>query len=77
MRVGVVVRCLVCGDMKKPIGRDGPSCASYCDHDCPGYRQEPYPGSLWPGETEEQFGYPVSADGTKEITPPTRRGTTR
>ena len=32
--------------------------------DCPGYRQAPYPGSLWPNETSDDFGYPVGADGT-------------
>lgn len=64
LRVGVVVRCAVCGDMKKPIGRSGPLGASYCDDDCDGYRKEPYPGSLWPGETEEEFGFPVGSHGT-------------
>ncbi len=43
--------CATCHKTKKPIGRDaaahGPS---YCDHECPGYRQEPTPGHLWPGE---------------------------
>lgn len=67
MREGVLVTCAVCGDMKKPIGRSGPLGASYCNDDCAGYRQPPYPGSLWPGETEEQFGYPVGPDGTKEV----------
>jgi rubredoxin len=37
-----------------------------CDGECNGYREEPYAGSLWPGETEEDFGYPISADGTRE-----------
>ena len=66
-RVGVLVRCAVCDDMKKPIGRSGPVGAHYCDDGCPGYRQEPRPGSLWPGESEADFGYPVSTDGTAEV----------
>lgn len=43
--------CTVCHKTKKPRGRDaavhGPS---YCDHECPGYTQEPTPGHLWLGE---------------------------
>lgn len=71
MKVGVYVSCVVCGDMKKPVGRSGPLGASYCEpewdgHGCPGYWEEPRPGSLWPNETEEEFGYPVGPDGTEE-----------
>lgn len=67
MKVGVTVLCTVCGHSKKPIGRSGPLGAYYCERDtCQGYDKEPFPGSLWPGETEEEFGYPVSAHGTKE-----------
>lgn len=66
MRVGIRVTCAVCGDMKKPIGRSGPLGAEYCTDECPGYRAEPYAGSLWPGESAEDFGYPVGADGTEE-----------
>lgn len=66
-RVGVIIRCAVCGDMKKPIGRAGPLGASYCDLDCPGYTQKPYVGSLWPGETSEEFGYPIGINGTVEV----------
>lgn len=65
MRIGIVVRCCVCGQTKKPVGRDAPMAASYCDDECRGYRQGPLPGSLWPGETEEEFGYPVSRNGTE------------
>lgn len=56
---GVAIECVVCGLRKKPIGRSAPleMANSLCDDECPGYRQEPYPGSLWPGETREQFGY--------------------
>ena len=65
--IGIRVECAVCGYMKKPIGRSGPLGAMYCDEDCQGYRQAPFVGSLWPGETSEQFGYPVSTDGTREV----------
>ena len=57
--IGVAVDCAVCGMRKKPIGRSAPleMANSMCDDDCPGYRQDPYPGQLWPGETREEFGY--------------------
>ena len=63
---GVTVRCSVCHMMKKPIGRSAPleMWGGFCDDDCPGYRLEPRPGSLWPHETELDFGYPVGDDGT-------------
>ena len=67
MRVGIVVRCSVCGSTKKPIGRSASLGAAGCDDECPGYRLAPFVGSLWPGETAEDFGYPVSDDGTIEV----------
>lgn len=67
MRVGICVQCAVCGQMKKPIGRSGPLDASYCTDECAGYRKPPFVGSLWPGESEADFGYPVSADGTRDV----------
>ena len=67
MKVGIYVTCAVCGDMKKPVGRSAPMGAGYCDDDCPGYRQAPFAGSLWPGETEVDFGYPIGSHGTKEV----------
>ena len=67
VRVGIVVRCVRCGHTKKPIGRDAPLNTYYCDDDCLGYRSEPRPGSLWPGERSDEFGYPVGTDGTVEI----------
>ena len=70
VRVGIVVECAVCGDMKKPIGRSGPLGASYCDYECSGYACQPYPGSLWPGETSTEFGYPVGPDGTAIVDDP-------
>lgn len=63
----------MCKRMKKPIGRSGPLQGGHCDDDCEGYRQAPHPGSLWPGETSDDFGYPVSEDGSVEVvetTPP-------
>ena len=54
---GVAVTCTTCGRTKKPWGRSAPLMASYCEHECPGYRQDPQPGDLWPGETREEFGY--------------------
>lgn len=57
--VGVSVTCTVCGMRKKPVGRSAPMdmANSLCDYDCPGYKQDPKPGQLWPGETKEEFGY--------------------
>ncbi len=54
--VGKAVYCQTCTRVKKPIGRDSWDIA-LCDHECPGYREEPHVGSLWPGETREEFGY--------------------
>lgn len=72
MKVGIIVKCIVCGRMKKPIGRSAGLDSSFCDDECSGYRQEPLPGSLWPGETEQAFGYPVGTDGTTETDAPVR-----
>ena len=54
------VECRACGKTKAPIGRSVPmECAiGYCGSDCWGYRADPWPGDLWPGETREEFGYP-------------------
>lgn len=72
MKVGVLVKCELCGHQKKPRGRSGPLGGYYCEpewfgHGCPGWAQEPRVGDLWPGETEADFGFPVSADGTEEV----------
>jgi hypothetical protein len=40
-----------------------------CDFECKGYDLDPKVGDLWPGETEEEFGYPVRSDGTREAVP--------
>ena len=66
MKVGVTVYCAKCGQQKKPRGRSAPIGAIYCDHDCAGYSQEPRVGDLWPGESEEDFGYPCANWGTRE-----------
>jgi hypothetical protein len=57
--VGFSVTCTFCGRRKKPVGRSAPMemANSLCDNECPGYRQDPKPGQLWPGETREEFGY--------------------
>ncbi|MEK9735744.1 MAG: hypothetical protein VW239_00310 [Candidatus Nanopelagicales bacterium] len=57
---GVRVTCGVCGHMKKPRGRSAPleMANAQCDDDCPGYRNEPHVGDLWPGEKRSDFGYP-------------------
>lgn len=67
MRRGVRVEGATCGHMKQPTGRSAALGSRYCDWECPGYRQEPRVGSLWPGETEEDFGYPCSDVGTEKM----------
>ena len=64
VRVGIRVHCDSCDRMKKPVGRSAPLGGDYCDDACACYRLPPHPGSLWPGETETAFGYPVGDDGT-------------
>ncbi len=58
--VGAAVECTVCHRTKQPRGRSAPMALRLCDSDCPGYRQGPFPGDLWPGETAEDFGYACS-----------------
>lgn len=66
-KVGAHVTCATCGDTKKPIGRSGPLGASYCTDECEGYSKPPHVGSLWPGESEAEFGYSVGNVGVVEI----------
>ena len=66
MKIGVRVTCVVCDRDKAPVGRSVPFGVSMCDHECSGYYTAPLPGSLWPGETEEVFGYPVGPNGVRE-----------
>jgi hypothetical protein len=63
--IGVAVNCNICKRTKRPVGRSAPveTSGSYCDDDCPGYRQEPLPGQLWPGESCEEFGYCYHGSG--------------
>lgn len=58
--IGKPVYCQVCNLRKPPRGRSVPDeiANSLCDRECPGYAQSPHPGDLWPGETDEDFGYP-------------------
>lgn len=65
MKIGKAVYCQACGMRKTPIGRSPPLglANSLCGHECEGYRKEPRPGSLWPGESEEEFGYPAGNYG--------------
>lgn len=69
MKRGISVYCVVCKRRKAPIGRSVPYeiYGAYCERECAGYDIEPFVGSLWPGETEAEFGYPVGKDGTEEI----------
>lgn len=69
MKTGIAGYCAYCGLRKKPIGRSAPmAMANYlCDFGCQGYHQDPLPGSLWPGETEEEFGFPVGTDGVVDL----------
>ncbi len=39
---------------------------AWCNFECEGYSDDPRPGDLWPGESEKEFGYPVTSDATKE-----------
>ena len=67
-KVGVRVECATCGLTKKPVGRDAPMAVAnaYCDHECSGCYDDPQVGSLWPGESEYDFGYQVGDAGTEE-----------
>lgn len=64
-KVGIRVTCEVCGATKQPVGRSAPVDSFYCDSDCPGFYQEPLSGSLWPNESEADFGFPVADVGTR------------
>lgn len=76
MRIGISITCTVCHQQKQPRGRSAPIGMSMCNRKhpiidpdgCEGYEQEPRVGDLWPGETEEDFGYPCSSDGTRQVT---------
>lgn len=70
MKVGICITCAVCGQQKKPWGRSAPLEMNMCEvGQCHGWLAEPKVGDLWPGETEEDFGYPCCSEGTKDIQP--------
>src|SRR5580765_5875680 len=47
-KFGIRAVCKSCGLPKAPRGRSVPIGLHMCDHECPGYLQEPHIGSLWP-----------------------------
>jgi hypothetical protein len=65
VKVGIAVTCTTCGRNKKPHGRSAPVGSWLCDEQCQGYHQMPWPGCLWPGETDEEFGYPCCDRATE------------
>ena len=73
MKIGISVKCAVCGKTKAPRGRSlSPhSSESYChtgyspETECAGYRADPFPGDLFPGETENDVGYQCSDYATR------------
>lgn len=76
MKVGIRITCLICGRQKRPRGRSVPTGMIMCEpawilgeiHGCVGYFDQPLVGDLWPGETDEQFDYPCSDNGTETVT---------
>ena len=66
---GIAVHCSLCLKRKKPIGRSAPleMANGLCDDDCWGYREDPRPGSLWPGELQSEFGFSVGDDATEPV----------
>lgn len=57
---GPLVRCTLCGRLKKPHSRDAaPAAGEYCSAwECTGYWTDPQPSTLWPGERwGEVFGH--------------------
>lgn len=65
-KVGIGVTCTVCGGVKDPVGRS--LMFSGCNRDCKGYRYDPKPGDLFPGETDADFGYPSCSHATRPMT---------
>ena len=53
---GPLVTCLVCGLRKPPLGRSVAmeAASGMCGHDCDGYRKDPCPGTMWPGELKPE-----------------------
>ena len=70
MKVGIEVYCAMCHRTKAPRGRSVPDMSynQFCTGMmCSGYGEDPIVGDLWPGETEQDFGYPLDVAGTKEV----------
>ncbi len=65
-KIGKRLYCTICDRQKKPIGRSAPLELNLCDRECGGYMLDPHPGSLWPNESEADFGYLVGPTGTEE-----------
>ncbi len=57
---GYRVTCEECGRIKAPLGRSCPLGYGGCDSECTGYYLEPLPSSLFPRESEADFGFKVS-----------------
>jgi hypothetical protein len=72
-KVGIGVNCEVCRKQKRPIGRSVPleMAMDLCSDACDGFYEPPYSGSLWPGESEADFGHMVGTDGTEIKSPAT------
>ena len=67
-KVGISVECVVCLRKKAPRGRSVPIGAYLCEaNNCSGFYAHPYPGDLWPGETDEDFGYVCSDNATRKL----------
>ena len=66
-KVGIRVTCGICGRTKQPHGRSAPMGSSYCNRDCKWYHEDPKPGCLWPGETDEDFGYACCDAATRPV----------
>lgn len=66
-KFGVRVQCIICRRTKAPVGRSVPIplANSMCDIECPGHGLAPRVGSLWPDESEADFGHPVGTVGTR------------
>lgn len=68
-KVGIGVQCSVCHHMKQPRGRSAPLDYPYCNWQCSGYELDPQIGSLWPRESEADFGFPVGDLGVRIVEP--------
>ncbi len=64
-KFGVRVSCTVCGHTKQPLGRSAPAMAYHCNSECNGYYLDPQVGSLWPDESEVDFGFWVGDLGVQ------------